>query len=1705
MDDLNKQYVKRLSKYFIKEKNRQLQNSLMLFMIMQNSPECQEQVLTPQSSAYEIDQYFNSKSQMTELIKKIDLTLQDQYFQKNYPQSFSSQSSISSDFKSESNPISKVKKLGQKEEKQILQVENLIQKNEKPDSNNEQKKIDLEQSNDKRKFIEICDQENIEEIIYKKVKSDWMNPQNNSEMLQQLSNNDGDICKSNQESISSLQQENLDCKQLQNESQPIQKQGEGSIILSLAKVKEKEQEENQKESTVDALQAINNEQNFSLKSSQEKINQKFVDTHQGQNIQEQVKPQEDKADVTDSQKDYVENKKDELDSKNVEIDSKKDEMETERDDVKIKQDNIESKNDQTNASNLSKEICTVQDQNNDDNISLRQQAQEINQIIILNSDQKDLENNVEQSQIVNEKFDTCQLVENKQVNEEQEQAAIQSQVIEQEEKEENIQKNEIEIQCDKGQTEDKINIQSINQVENQMNSSIEKNNEGFDKNLAQQEQDNLKDLLIEDSQTNIEFVKQLKNDREEESQTIVLKNDFQRDDQNSTDQIKQDKDLIPNQIDSLKNNCDSKQLENSEMQVENQENQSNSVKNRAIQGEEEQMEIEQENCNNKDMNQNEKKQVCIEISDGANEDECANTNQILNDQNGQHLPEKQEVEIQENKQNVQQLKEFEVQEKSQKPKDIIQLEDDDNDENTKNSTIQLAQGNKQENKTSQIINEAEEIDSTEIDPQEIINLYSLEFFTRKQKYLQDILEKKQEDQKNQQDTQSYQNTYLKQNNHATYKQGDQKSQALRKQKEDIKWGIETKSANIKNDDIQKYIQPSQNSNIAQTSQQPSESAKSSIQKSKLVQSEINSAQKDQAFPTNRQNSKSLSLQQNSQQDKLSKPNTQQKQEQKIKESKTKNNSNQKKAQPIENKQSVEQQKQEQAKQQQQQLEQQIQNQKMMEQRVKQFSQNVSLINIQDSRKNVPKNAPQQQKQVDIIDLESSDDEQKQKGGKDPYITIDSDGKLPQQKHQEIEIRKMDKTNNNNNQNSSSIEITQNPQNKFKQGSDIQQEKNIIMKQQTIDLEDDSDVQETSNRQQFLIQQQNQSKRQQQHIDLQYQHPQLLIQQQINNQQQQKYKKQQTPQQIQQVSISDDEDSNNRQFNQQKQPRVPYNMHHQSHLFPEGSIISYQFQPLPQSGLQGTISQGIPPHLPQYIHQYPQPPLPHQPYYAPYFPYQSVQPHLANQLQGIPQQEELSFHGKDSNEEYYMLNQQQQYRSKDIGKRDNGQQKDRNNSSANKNISTNNNACDISSSESLQPPNVNSKIQSSNQQMLQQNQKKQQPIQQAPIQYKQFINQGPIQLQPPNSSQFHQQNQFSMGYDMANYMNQQGYALQMAQRGYPYVPQTIQTANGPCLIYGNQFPENQLSTEKDTKLGGLEYSSLSGGLDQQNAAQENKISKAQEILLYAMQVGQTENFDKIMQVNEQKEKHKKPDTSKPTDVECTKNLLRNLNQTMLRFLQRSKISKNMMAQYFQDYENGDEEIEKFKKWALGQKMDNFQQCRNLWIYNESTPNYEYLKLFREIQFEFFSNSSCPAIFYSKVRNQESKRTHLKYISSFLEGIVYPNSFTCFKKSSKLKEQEKEIQLRKQNNFSDQMSSPMEKSNLQHENRAIKYNQTNEIEKEEYIESLPEVEEDEKLLSGEGEKEIEKTIEIQSLKQYTIKDKSFQENIGQYDKTIEIKQP
>ncbi|KAL4459811.1 hypothetical protein ABPG74_003337 [Tetrahymena malaccensis] len=1663
---------------------------------------------------------------MTELIKKIDYTLQDQYFSKNYPQSFTSQSSISSSFKSESNLKQKLKKSEKEEAKQILQVQNLLENNDKSDSNNEQIQIDLESQNVKRKYIEIDDQENIEELIYKKVKSDEMKPQNNSEQIQQSSQKDSDNFKSNQENISTQQQENLDCKQQQNESlqKPIQKQGEEQIISGLTEEKEKEQEVNQIESAEGKEQVLNNINEQNLTINQEMINQLIVEPDQKQDIQEQEKLLQitDDADIIESQKDQVENKMDEEEEKNDDVESKNDELEIERDNNQINQDSVQSKNGENKDKiHVSSEICTIQDQKNDDSRDLEQQSQEIIQIISQDSDQQDIEDNFQQSKIENQNSEACQQDE-KQENEEIQQTSPQSEVIEKEEQQQN---DQIESECEKSQKDEKINSSSLNQVENDVDSSLEKKEEECNTSEAQKEEDNLKDGIIEDFQTNIQLEKQQKNEKDEESQTVVLKNDLQDDEQSSTLQAKQDTYLKENQINSLNNDYDSKKQENSEMQVENE---STNIQDKTVQ--DQQMEIEQQNFSNKQMNnQNQNKQVYIDLSNEMSEVQCTDTNQKMDNENDQQQSEQQQqVKLLENNNICQKENELQVQEENQEPKDIIQLEDDgdDDDNNNKNENNNSSQIPKEisclVSKNKQISNEGgeeeeeqeeEQIDSTEIDPQEIINLYSLEFFTRKQKYLYAIQEKRLEDQKNQQDTLAYQNSYLKQNHNASHKHGDQKSQTLRKQKEDIKCGIETKCANLRNDDIQKYIQPNQqNSNIHLINSQPSDSAKNSIQKSKLTQNNKSSVIKDQTNSLNNQNNKNQQYQQqqyqqNIQQDKLSQLNTQQKQEQKTKDSKLKT-SNQKKVLPNQNKQSVEQQKQEQIKQQQfdHPDKQQIQNPKFLDQRARQLPQNISLINIQDSRKNIPKNNQQQQKQMEIIDLESIDDEQKQKGDKEPYITIDSDGKLPQKIHQEVEIRKMERANNNN-QNSSSVEITINPQNKQRQGSEIKQEKNTQIKQQTIDLEDDSEILETSNRQQFIVHQQNLNKRQQQPIEQLYQAQNQLAQQQINSQQQQKFKKSQP----QQVHILDDDDSNDKQSNQPKQLRFPYS---QPNFIHEGSNMLYclpnpGFQSTPPPGASSSSSYLHRQYFPQYLppHQLasaPQQPFPMTQIYP--APYQVVQPNISSQPQ-FSQLDDPPFHGKDSNEDYYMLSQSLQYRSKEVGKRDNGLQKDRNNSSANKNNIINNNTCDISSSESLQPQMINSKIQNSSQQMLQQNQKKQQPIQQAPIQYsRQYMNQGQIQMQPQSGPHLHQQNQYGMGFDMANYMSQQGYPYpQFPQIHYPYGAQPIPTANGACLIYGNQFGENQVQTEKDTKLGGIEYSSLSGGLDQQNDAKEKKLSKAQEILFYTMQVGQTENFDKIMEVNEQKEKHKMPDKSKPTDVQCTKNLLRNLNQTMLRFLQRSKISKNMMTQYFQDYENIAEEIEKFKKWALSQKMENFQQCRNLWIYDKSTPNYNYLQLFREIQFEFFSNSSCPAIFYSKVRNQESKRTHLKYISSFLEGLVNPTSFTCFKKSNKLREQEKEIQLRKQVNSSNQISSPQaQKINMQYENGIVNGIQENSIQIKECFESQELVEEeDEELESSDEEKQKEITIEMQNQKPNTNK-KSFQDNCDQQEKTIEFQQ-
>lgn len=91
------------------------------------------------------------------------------------------------------------------------------------------------------------------------------------------------------------------------------------------------------------------------------------------------------------------------------------------------------------------------------------------------------------------------------------------------------------------------------------------------------------------------------------------------------------------------------------------------------------------------------------------------------------------------------------------------------------------------------------------------------------------------------------------------------------------------------------------------------------------------------------------------------------------------------------------------------------------------------------------------------------------------------------------------------------------------------------------------------------------------------------------------------------------------------------------------------------------------------------------------------------------------------------------------------------------------------------------------------------------------------------------------------------------------------------------------------------------------------------------------------------------------------------------------------------------MEDFKRWVAQLKLENFEQFKNVWHVQKDEPNEEYKKLFREICFDFYENHASVYVLGSQMRSEDTRKTHIKYICRFLEGIVDPNSFYYFKKN------------------------------------------------------------------------------------------------------------
>jgi len=57
---------------------------------------------------------------------------------------------------------------------------------------------------------------------------------------------------------------------------------------------------------------------------------------------------------------------------------------------------------------------------------------------------------------------------------------------------------------------------------------------------------------------------------------------------------------------------------------------------------------------------------------------------------------------------------------------------------------------------------------------------------------------------------------------------------------------------------------------------------------------------------------------------------------------------------------------------------------------------------------------------------------------------------------------------------------------------------------------------------------------------------------------------------------------------------------------------------------------------------------------------------------------------------------------------------------------------------------------------------------------------------------------------------------------------------------------------------------------------------------------------------------------------------------------------------------------------------------------------YTRLYRELCWRFYSEEAACYVLSSRMKNEGTRNTHLKYIYRFLEGLADPEDFYYFKK-------------------------------------------------------------------------------------------------------------
>lgn len=67
-----------------------------------------------------------------------------------------------------------------------------------------------------------------------------------------------------------------------------------------------------------------------------------------------------------------------------------------------------------------------------------------------------------------------------------------------------------------------------------------------------------------------------------------------------------------------------------------------------------------------------------------------------------------------------------------------------------------------------------------------------------------------------------------------------------------------------------------------------------------------------------------------------------------------------------------------------------------------------------------------------------------------------------------------------------------------------------------------------------------------------------------------------------------------------------------------------------------------------------------------------------------------------------------------------------------------------------------------------------------------------------------------------------------------------------------------------------------------------------------------------------------------------------------------------------------------------------------MWSSETTNLVFRKVYRELCFKFYQEYAIPYVLNSRMKNENTKLSHLRYVFRFVQGLKDPYQFTYFKK-------------------------------------------------------------------------------------------------------------